>query len=84
MGSWSYSAGTVSLEDWNLDQAITDLLARLPSDKAVWQMLHSRYRVDLFCGLFMGSFNQGTDLKPPTLVLLAERGLTLTLDIYVP
>lgn len=71
-------------EDWDLDKAIVDLLAQLPAEPAVWNEVHRLSTADLFCGLFMGVFNQGTDIRASTLALLSERGLTLSLDVYGP
>jgi Domain of unknown function (DUF4279) len=70
--------------EWVLDDAITTLLGKLPSDLAVWRELASQYRLDVFCGLFLEQWNRGTELSPATLGLLAERNLTLSLDVYAP
>lgn len=58
------------------------LLDRLPSDPAVWTELTRCYRVDLFFGLFIESWNWGVNLPAALLRCLAERGLDLDLDIY--
>ena len=42
----------------------------------------ARFRPDLFCGLFMGSSNDGVSLSPRALLALGERGIELGLDIY--
>lgn len=81
-GIWSYALGDGSSTEWELDDAITTLLGRLPADPAVWADLGRRFRLDLFCGVFLGSPNQGCVLLPSTLRLMADRGLTLSLDIY--
>ena len=84
LGIWTYGLSADPSPEWELDDAIVALLGRLPSDTALWHELGSRYKLDVFCGLFMGSENQGTGLDPSTLRLLADRGLTLDLDIYGP
>jgi hypothetical protein len=49
----------------------------------VWKALAARFRIDIFCGLFMEeSNNEGLDLSPETLILLGERRFVLALDVY--
>lgn len=84
IGIWTYGLTDGPSEEWELDDAITTLLNRLPADTTIWRDLAARYRLDVFCGLFMGGDNQGADLRPETLRLLADRGLALGLDIYGP
>jgi hypothetical protein len=83
-GIWSFALTEAPSPEWELDDAITALLARFPSDLALWAELGHRFRLDVFCGLMLGTANQGTALRPPTLLALAERGLTLDVDIYGP
>lgn len=84
VGIWTFGITDEPSGEWELDDAVGALLARLPDDLAIWQELRRHHRIDLFCGLFMGSDNQGADLRPETLRQLADRGLTLDLDIYGP
>ena len=84
IGIWTYGLSDEPSPEWELDDAITTLLQQLPSDLNIWNHLAGRFKLDVFCGLFMGSDNQGADLRPSTLKLLADRGLTLRLDIYGP
>jgi hypothetical protein len=83
-GVWFHALTVDPTEEWELADAVDTLLARLPADPAIWRALGSRYQLDVFCGLFLRSENQGADLPPATLAALAERGLTLGLDIYGP
>lgn len=83
-GSWVLSSEMTYAEDWDLDNAIVDLLAQLPAEPAVWSEVHRLSTADIFCGLFMGVFNQGTDIRASTLALLSQRGLALSLDVYGP
>jgi len=78
-GSWRLNAARREPED--LEAQIFEILDQLTSDLAVWQAL-ARFRPDLFCGLFMGSSNDGVSLSPRTLLALGERGIELGLDIY--
>jgi hypothetical protein len=79
-GMWSLYSTEREPED--LEIQIEELLANVTSDIAVWRDLVHRYRVDLFCGLFMGSKNDGLTLSPKVLVALGQRGIMLALDIY--
>lgn len=81
---WTYEVSADPSTEWELDEAIETLLLRLPADLTIWHDLRRRFELDVFCGLFLGSDNQGADLRPSTLLLLAERGLKLSLDIYGP
>lgn len=78
-GSWQLDAERREPED--LDAQIFEILDQLTGDLAVWQAL-ARFRPDLFCGLFMGSSNDGVSLSPRALLALGERGIELGLDIY--
>jgi hypothetical protein len=68
--------------EWELADAIRTLLARLPEDLAVWERLRAKAKIDVFCGLYLEHWNRGVDLSPELLRQLADRGLTLGLDIY--
>jgi hypothetical protein len=83
-GIWTYGLAEDPSPEWHLDDAVEALLGRFPSDLELWSDLRSRFKLDVFCGLFMGSDNQGTVLSPRTLGMLAARGLTLNLDLYGP
>jgi hypothetical protein len=83
-GIWTYRLPNEPPADWDLDDAIAALLASLPGDVAIWRSLGQRFDTDVFCGFFMQRDNHGVELRPNTLALLAERGLTLELDIYGP
>lgn len=80
-GIWSFALEGAAPD---LDEGIAALLERLPADLALWAELRRRFSIDLFCGLFMGSLNEGFELHPSTLRMMGERGLTLGLDIYAP
>ena len=84
IGVWSYGLTEDASPDWELEDAIVAVLGRLPGDLNLWSELGARFSIDMFCGLFMGSGNQGADVSPSTLRLLADRGMRLGLDIYGP
>ena len=79
-GSWRLSAA--DREPGNLDAQVAELLSGLSDDLAVWADLTSRFRADVFCGLFLEEGNEGISLSPQTLALLGARNLELDLDIY--
>ncbi|MCK0121734.1 DUF4279 domain-containing protein [Loktanella sp. F6476L] len=66
----------------NLDAQITYLFAQLTSDLDVWSDLAAKYKIDVFCGVFMQTGNDGLDFNATTLRLLGDRGARLDLDIY--
>lgn len=77
-GSWLLKADAFG----DLEAQITALLSKLPDDPVIWVDLSRRYRCDIFCGLFMREFNEGTELQPQVLSMLGNRRLCLSLDIY--
>lgn len=78
-GSWRLNADRREPED--LESQIFELLDKVSGDLTVWASL-SRFKPDLFCGIFMGSSNDGLPLPAKALLALGERGIALDLDIY--
>lgn len=78
-GSWRLSAARREPED--VDAQILEVLGQLTQDLGVWESL-SHFEPDLFCGLFMGSSNDGLPLSAKALLSLGQRGIALGLDIY--
>jgi hypothetical protein len=66
----------------NLDAQIAELLAGATPDLDIWRQLAAAYHGDVFCGLFLKTYNEGLSLSPLTLASLGDRGLVLDLDIY--
>ncbi|MET3926746.1 hypothetical protein ABIE28_002855 [Devosia sp. 2618] len=54
----------------------------LTQDLGVWRDLSNRFDGCIFVGFFMVERNEGYNLSPKTLKLLADRELSLLLDIY--
>ena len=79
-GRWSLSAEDRHPED--IPAQILEILGKLPEDPATWGVLRSRYTMDFFCGVFMGSSNDGLEFPPEILGALFSRGISLGLDIY--
>ncbi|WP_312319875.1 DUF4279 domain-containing protein [Stenotrophomonas sp.] len=78
-GSWRLRAIDRAPED--LEGQIFEILDQLTQDLSVWASL-SRYQPDLFCGLFMGSSNDGISLSAKALLAIGQRGISLDLDTY--
>lgn len=66
----------------NLDAQIKELFAQLSSDLSVWREIGRMHRIDVFCGVFMKTENDGLVFNPTTLRILGERGARLDIDIY--
>lgn len=81
-GSWRLDAPDRQPED--LDGQVSWLLDQLSDDPEIWRSLTARFRVDLFCGLFMNSGDEGLTLAPATLTALGSRGIPLGLCLYPP
>jgi hypothetical protein len=67
----------------DLDGQIQRLLARVSADLSVWHNLVSRFRTDLFCGIFVQQWNEGVSLSPEVLAALGSRGIKIDFDIYI-
>jgi hypothetical protein len=79
-GNWRLIAQNAEPED--LDGQIQWLMSQVSDNLGVWKILTQAYDVDLFCGLFMHSSNDGLSLSPETMLMLGQRGIELGLDIY--
>lgn len=81
-GGWRVEVPDANPED--VDGQVTRILSRLATDVEVWRALAARYRIDIFCGLFMRETNEGLELSPATLLALGQRGISIGFDIYAP
>ncbi|WP_287480935.1 DUF4279 domain-containing protein [Shewanella sp.] len=79
-GSWHFQAKKREPEDLNAQ--IEAILSQLTSDLAIWEKLYQSYKVDMFCGLFMGNWNDGLSLSPEIMLALGQRRIVLSLDVY--
>jgi|ERR1700754_4286087 hypothetical protein len=79
-GSWRLKAERRRPGD--LNGQINALLDDLSNNLPAWRSFAERYRGRIFCGLFLGSGNEGMTLRSETLLRLSERGLLLDFDIY--
>jgi hypothetical protein len=65
-----------------VEQGISGLLNRLPSNLELWRGLTERYYVDLYCGLFLRTSNRGFGLSPQLSRMLADRNIGVGFDLY--
>jgi hypothetical protein len=79
-GIWMLHA--TDAEPGDLDGQVSQILGKLTNDLTAWKHIAARFRIDLFCGLFMDREIEGLSISPQSLMLLAERGIELALDIY--
>jgi hypothetical protein len=79
---WRLSAS--NSEPANPNAQVQAILSRLTTDLDVWRQGCAKYKVDLFCGLFLEQPNRGVSLSPETMSLLSVRGICLGFDIYAP
>lgn len=66
----------------DLDDQVHELFAGLTEDVEIWRSLSAKYKVDVFCGLFLDGSNEGIDLTAETMMLLGSRGIVIGFDIY--
>lgn len=81
-GSWRFRVPEE--QPGNLDAQIQQIFGSLTTDMSVWSDLSSRFRIDIFCGLFMEAGNEGLEISPGTLHAMGQRGVILSLDVYDP
>jgi hypothetical protein len=77
---WCLSAQAREPED--LSGQIDEILGKLTNDREVWADIRRSFSIDLFCGFFMSSGNDGISLSSEHLQALGERGIELALDVY--
>jgi len=51
----------------SLEKQIDELFGRLTKDLDIWKLLTTKYKADLFCGLWLYSQNRGTACSPELL-----------------
>lgn len=79
-GQWRLEAADNKPED--LVSQIRWLLGQVTNNLEVWQRLGKMCEINIFCGLFMASGNDGLLLPPDIMFMLGERGILLDLDVY--
>jgi len=79
-GSWFLEAADA--EPGDIGAQIGDVLARVTSDLGVWRQLSQRFELDIYCGAFMQTTNDGIALSSETLLQLGQRGISLGVELY--
>jgi hypothetical protein len=79
-GLWNVRAKDVVSDSF--EEAIARFLSGIPAAPDVFSALASRFRLELFCGLFLNEYNSGLEISPAVMTLMVERGISLDLDIY--
>lgn len=79
-GSWQLKSPEQKPGD--LDAQITWLMTAVTDDLDIWKSIATRYRVRLFCGLFMAQWNDGQSISAASLLALGARHIQVDLDIY--
>jgi hypothetical protein len=74
--------GASDCEPENINGQVEAILGMLTDDLSIWTKIREEFEIDLFCGLFMGSTNEGLSISPQTLAALGMRNIELCLDIY--
>jgi hypothetical protein len=80
-GFWCLSSTRSNLE---IEDHVSILLARVSDNLEIWRDLSTRFRIEIFCGLFLDAENRGFELPPQLMRQLAERGISIGFDIYAP
>ena len=66
----------------DIESQIEELLSQVTADISRWNQLPQSANGRLFCGLFLEEANEGVSLSASIIRKVAERGLSLELDIY--
>jgi hypothetical protein len=81
-GMWRLEA--TEREPGDLDSQVSEIIDLLTSDLNVWQSLSGKFRMDIFCGVFMEASMEGIGLTADTMLALGQRGIEIDFDIYGP
>ena len=81
-GMWRLEANDQIPGD--LDIQVFELLDQLTDNLDTWGILSEKYKLDMFCGLFMDSGMEGISLSARTLLALGQRGIEIDFDMYGP
>lgn len=81
-GMWRLEANDQIPGD--LDIQVFELLNQLTDNLDTWAILSEKYKLDMFCGLFMDSEMEGISLSARSLLALGQRGIEIDFDMYGP
>lgn len=81
-GAWILEADPSETGDF--DGQIAQLLSHANVSLEVWASFATKFEMDVFCAWFMHEPNEGIEVSPQTLLMLGERNIALSVDIYAP
>ena len=81
-GAWILEAEPSETGDF--DSQISQLLSHTNVSLDAWASFAKKFEMDIFCGWFMHEPNEGIVVSPQTLLMLGERNIALSVDIYAP
>lgn len=81
-GMWRLEANDQVPGD--LDAQVIELLNKLTDNLDTWAVLSEKYKLYMFCGLFMDSGMEGIGLFTKSLLALGQRGIEIDFDMYGP
>lgn len=79
-GAWILDADLSETGDF--DGQISQLLAQIPIGTDVWLELGNRFEIDIYCGWFMHGSSEVVAISPQSLLMLGERNIALSIEIY--
>jgi hypothetical protein len=81
-GTWLLEV--TDTEPGNIEAQVSEVLGQVTANLEVWRQLGQRFEVDIYCGAFMQTSNDGIELSSHALLRLGQRGIGLGLDVYAP
>lgn len=80
-GKWLLSVTPKAGE--TLTTVLEDLFSTLTDDSSVWKHLSEKYKTRFVVSCWIRSWNRGLEVPPQLLQRIADRRLSLGIDIYV-
>jgi hypothetical protein len=81
-GRWTLQIKAAETDEWDIEEIILSLFARLPSELSIWREVRAHGIIHLSIGLSMCTSNEGFSLSPELMAFLGERGVRLDCDVY--
>jgi hypothetical protein len=81
-GRWTLQIKAAETDEWDIEEIILSLFARLPSELNIWHEVRAHGIIHLSIGLSLSTSNESFSLSPDLMAFLGERGVRLDCDIY--
>jgi hypothetical protein len=81
-GRWAVRIESTESDEWDANEAAKLLIAKFAASPSDWCGISERATLRLKLALFFENFNQGFSLEPAVMRWLADRNVTLDIDIY--